>query len=92
MRERSYQYELANGDKVICEMRRVNDPRYPEGVIYTFRCMSSGGKTLFAVENSHGKSHVHWRNRKEFVDWDCETAHWKFHEMLKEHKLKTGLG
>lgn len=92
MRERSYQYELGNGDKVICEMRKVNDARYKEGVMYTFRCMSASGRTLFAVENSHGKPHIHWREKKEEVDWDCDTAYVKFDEMLREHKQKTNQG
>lgn len=91
MRERSFQYEFSNGDKVICEMKNVDDDRYKEGVMFTFRCMSADGKTLFAIENSHGKPHIHWRDRKEDVDWDWRTAYWKFHEMLDEHKKRFGL-
>ena len=92
MRERSFQYELDNGDRVICEMKRVRDSRYKEGVMYTFRCMSADGRTLFAVENSHGKPHIHWRDRKEDVDWGWETAYMKFDKMLREHKSRIGQG
>ena len=92
MRERSFQYELDNGDKVICEMKKVKDSRYKEGVMYTFRCMSADDVTLFAIENSHGKPHIHLKGRKEDVDWDWKTAYWKFDEMLREHKRNLRLG
>ena len=91
MRERSFKYEFNNGDKVICEMKNVKDARYKDGVMYTFRCMSADGDTLFAVENSHGQPHIHLKGRKEGMDWDWKTAYWKFYEMLQEHKKKLGL-
>jgi hypothetical protein len=90
MKEKHVEYALWNNDKAIIEIRKVKDPKYAEGVIFTFRCMSSEGKTLFAIENSHGQPHLHWRNRKEDVDWDWKTAYMKFDEMMDEHMKKIG--
>ncbi len=90
MHERRYQYSLINGDLVIYDVRKVNDPRYNDGIMYTFRCMSVEGKTLFAIENSHGQTHIHWREKKETAGYDWETAVMKFEEMLDEHKRKIG--
>lgn len=88
MKERVYSYSLINDDLVIYELKKINDTRYKDGVMFTFRCMSADGVTLFAIENSHGKSHIHLKGRKEDVDWDWQTALWKFKEMLAEHEKK----
>ena len=90
MKEKIYGYQLGNGDFVIVEVRKVNDSRYKEGIMYTLRCMSADGQTLFAIENSHGQPHIHWRDRKEDVEYGWKTAILKFEEMLKEHKRKIG--
>lgn len=89
MKEKSFKYSLANDDLVIIEIRKVRDSKYKDGLMFTFRCMSANGETLFAIENSHGKPHMHWRERKEYADYDCKTAMQKFDEMLREHKRKT---
>ena len=88
MKERNYSYSLINDDLVIYELKKVNDTKYKDGVMYTFRCMSADGDTLFAVENSHGKPHIHLKGRKEDVDWDWQTSLWKFKEMLVEHEKR----
>ncbi len=90
MKEKIYKYPLDNNDLVIYEIREVNDSKYKDGIMYTLHCMSADGKTLFAIENSHGKPHIHWRGRKEDADYGWKTAIQKFEEMLKEHKRKTG--
>jgi hypothetical protein len=92
MKEKHVQYALRNHDLVIIEIKPVDDPRYADGVMFTFRCMSADGKTLFAIENSHGKPHMHLKERKEDVDWGWETAYMKFEEMIAEHKRRIGQG
>ncbi len=88
MKERSSQYALRNDDIVIMEIRKVDDTKYQGGIMYTFRCMSANGETLFAIENSHGKPHIHYQHRKESVEYDWKTAWDKFDEMVQEHKKK----
>ena|SRR3989338_6596821 len=90
MRERTFKYSLRNNDLVICEVRCVKGTKYEGGVMFTFRCMSSDGKTLFAIENSHGQPHIHLGGRRESVEYDWKTAYWKFDQMLREHKRKIG--
>jgi hypothetical protein len=90
MKEKSYQYALNNDDLVIVEIKIVGDPKYNEGVMFTFRCMSSSGETLFAIENSHGKPHMHLGKRKQEAPSGWEAALHKFSEMLREHKKKIG--
>jgi hypothetical protein len=89
MKEKAYQYPLANGDLVVIEVRLVGNEKFKDGVMFTFRCMSSGGQILFAVENSHGKPHIHKGARKEGADLDWKAAFAKFDEMLLAHKKKT---
>ena len=79
---------LPNGDRVILEILKVDNPAYKDGVIYTFRCISENGETLFAVENSHGKPHIHLKDRKVETDWDWEQALAKFDEMVREHSKR----
>lgn len=79
---------LPNGDLVIIEIVDVGDSKCQDGIMFTFRCMSESGETLFAVENSHGKPHIHLKNRKEDVDWSWKVALAKFDEMIKEHRKK----
>ncbi len=88
MREKSYKYSLDNDDLVIIETKKVHDSKYNGGIMFTFRCMSADGALLFAIENSHGQPHIHWRDRKENVNYDWRTALQKFDEMLNEHKRK----
>ncbi len=82
---KKYERLLPNGDRVMVEAIKVNNPAFKDGIIYTFRCISESGETLFAVENSHGKPHIHLKERKFDTDWDWETALAKFDEMVKEH-------
>lgn len=79
---------LPNGDLVIIEIVDVGDSKYQDGIMFTFRCMSESGETLFAIENSHGKPHIHLKNRKEDVDWSWKVALAKFDEMVKEHRKR----
>lgn len=88
MKERCFQYALRNDDIVIVEIKKVYDSKYQDGIMYTFRCMSSNGETLFAIENSHGRPHIHYRHTKESADYDWKTAWDKFDEMVREHKRK----
>ncbi|GEM_PF-1046347 len=87
---KKYERPLPDGGIAIVEIIDIGDPKYRDGIMYTFRCMSEDGKMLFAVENSHGKPHIHWRNKKEYVDLDWKAAFLKFDEMLEEHIGKTG--
>lgn len=90
MKEKYVQYALRNDDLIIIEIKPVDDPKYKEGVMYTFRCMSASGETLFAIENSHGQPHIHLKGRKEDTNWGWKTAYGKFDEMVAEHKKRTG--
>ena len=86
---KKYERLLPNGDRVMVEAIKVNNPAFKDGIIYTFRCMSESGETLFAMENSHGKPHIHLKERKFDTDLDWEQALAKFDEMVREHRKKT---
>ncbi|MCX6771042.1 MAG: hypothetical protein NTX79_03230 [Candidatus Micrarchaeota archaeon] len=81
---KNYEYYVPSGERIIVEVLEVDDPKYKDGIMYTFRCLSSDDKTLFAVENSHGKPHVHLRGKKTDVDYDWKAAYAKFQGMLSE--------
>ena len=85
---RKYEKWLMNGDRVIVEILKVDDPKFKDGIIYTFRCMSEDGRTVFAIENTHGQPHIHLRTKKENVDYDWKTAYLKFEEMMDEREKK----
>ncbi|MCX6771406.1 MAG: hypothetical protein NTX79_05105 [Candidatus Micrarchaeota archaeon] len=89
---RKYERWLDNGDKVIVEILKVGNPKYKDGIIYTFRCMGKDGEVVFAIENSHGQPHIHRREKKESVDYGWKTAYLKFEEMVdeRERKIKEG--
>ncbi len=88
---KGYERWLPNGDRILVEAFKVNNPLYKYGVVYTFRCISENDETLFAVENSHGKPHIHLKERKIETDWDWEYALAKFDEMVREHERKLGM-
>lgn len=85
---KKYERLLPNGDRIIVEAFKVDNPIFKDGIIYTFRCMSEAGETHFAIENSHGKPHIHLKKRRFDTDWDWETALGKFDEMVTEHRKK----
>lgn len=85
---KKYEYWLPNRDRVIVEVLDVGNPRYKDGIMYTFRCMGESGQLRFAIENSHGQPHIHRRTRKEVVDYDWKTAFAAFDGMLREHAKK----
>lgn len=85
---KKHEYWLPNRDRVIVEVIDVGNPAYKDGIMYTFRCMKEDGEQLFAVENSHGRPHIHRKGRKEFVDYDWKAAFAAFDGMLKEHVKK----
>ena len=86
-----HEYWLENGERIIVEVLDVGDPKYDGGIMYTFRCMSGDGKTLFAVENSHGKPHVHLKGKKVEADYNWRQAYDKFDELKTEFERKIGL-
>ncbi len=88
MKETYFKYALQNDDLVIVEIRRVRSPKYIDGIMFTFRCMSANGETLFAIENSHGQPHMHLKGKKEDVDYDWKIAYGRFDGMVAEHKKK----
>ena len=88
---KNFERRLSNGDRAIIEVIDVNDPKYEDGVMYTFRCLSENGETLFAVENSHGVPHVHLKGRKFETNWGWKIAFEKFDEMLRERIRETGV-
>ena len=85
---RKYEKWLSNGDRVIVEAIDVGNPIYKDGIMYTFRCIDENGETLFAIENSHGKPHIHMKGRKIDVDWDWEKALAEFDKWVREHEKK----
>jgi hypothetical protein len=85
---RKYERWLENGDRVIVEILKVDSQKYRDGVIYTFRCIGKDRKTVFAIENSHGKPYIHKGERKEDVDFDWKTAYLKFEEMVDEREKR----
>jgi hypothetical protein len=89
---RKYERWLENGDRVIVDILKVDSPKYRDGIIYTFRCMGKDGQTVFAIENSHGRPHIHRKGGKEDVDCDWKTAYLKFEEMVDERdkRIKEG--
>lgn len=85
-----------NEDREIVEVIKLDDTRYKDGVIYTFRYLryveeSGAYETLFAVENSHGQPHMHIGERKYEVDYDWKQAFAKFDELRREYEGKIGL-
>jgi len=89
---RKYESWLMNGDRITVEMLKVDNPKFKDGVIYTFRCMGMDGELAFAIENSHGQPHIHLRDRKENLDYDWKTAILKFEEMVTEREKKIAEG
>jgi hypothetical protein len=87
---KNYERYLPNGDKAVVEVIWVDDPKYADGIIYTFRCISECGEQLFAVENSHGTPHVHLKGKKMETNWGWKVAFEKFDEMLQERTRKVG--
>ena len=85
---RKYEKWLSNGDRVIVEAIDVGNPMYKDGIMYTFRCIDENDETLFAIENSHGKPHIHMKGRKIDVDWDWEKALAEFDKWVREHEKK----
>ena len=81
---KNYEYCVPSGERIIVEVMEVDSSKYKDGIMYTFRCLSSEDKTLFAIENSHGQPHVHLRGKKTNVDYDWKAAYAKFQEMLEE--------
>ena len=49
---KNYEYYFPSGERIIVEVLEVGDPKYKDGIMYTFRCLSTDDKTLFALENS----------------------------------------
>jgi hypothetical protein len=87
---KKYERYLPNGDRAIVEVIDVDDWKYEDGIMYTFRCISWKGETLFAVENSHGKPHVHLKGKKEGTNWNWKVAFQKFDQMLRERLREEG--
>lgn len=84
---KKYEKWLPNGNRIIVEIINVGDAKYRDGIMYTFRCIDENKETVFAVENSHGKPHIHAKGRAievDFENWKMALA--KFDEMLGEHK------
>jgi len=86
---KKYEKWLSNGDRIIVEIIDTGNMKYRDGIMYTFRCLDENGETLFAVENSHGKPHIHLKGRAismDFENWKMALA--RFDEMLEEHKKR----
>jgi len=86
---KKYEKWLSNGDRIIVEIINVGDAKYKDGIMYTFRCIDENKETVIAVENSHGKPHIHAKGKTVEVDFE----NWKmalaaFDELLEEHKKK----
>ena len=82
-----------NWDKKIVEILDVEDEKYRNGLMYTFRYLKydEGAKkysTLFAIENNHGIPHIHRNGKKEFVDFDWKTAWAEFDRMVAEYRKR----
>ena len=86
---KKYEKWLSNGDRILVEIINVGDARYKGGIMYTFRCIDENKETVFAVENSHGKPHIHAKGKAievDFENWKMALA--AFDELLEEHKKK----
>ena len=93
---RDFKFEQPIKDRVVVQVIELDDTRYKDGVMYTFRYLryveeSGAYETLFAVENSHGQPHVHIGERKYEVDYDWKQAFAKFDELKSEYEKKIGL-
>ncbi|OIO21190.1 hypothetical protein AUJ17_02530 [Candidatus Micrarchaeota archaeon CG1_02_47_40] len=93
---RQYKKQYPNTDRKIVEVMKVDDARYADGIIYTFRYLRYEAKkeeyeTAFAIENSHGQPHIHRENKREDVDFDWKKAMSEFERMVKGYrKMKYG--
>jgi len=56
--------------------------------MYTFRCLADNDALLFAVENSHGKSHMHLKEQKIETNYDWRQAFKKFDELKSEYEKR----
>ena len=93
---RDFNFEQPNNDKIIVQAIRLNDARYKDGVMYTFRYLrrieSTGTyETAFAVENCHGQPHMHIGEETYEVDYDWKQAFAKFDELKSEYEKKISL-
>lgn len=85
---KKWEYWLEDGSRAIMEVLKVDDKRYEDGMRFSYRLLSADGETLFAIENEHGKPHIHRKNRKDDLDCDWETGMRKFKEMVRGHAIK----
>ena len=63
------EYWILGGSRAIIEVLEVDDPRFTEGLRFTYRLLASDGETVLAIENEHGSSHMHRRGRKTGLDF-----------------------
>lgn len=93
---KNYDKIFSNLDKMSVEVLWVKDELYKDGIMFTYRYLAyddATGKyeTAFAIENGHGKSHVHLKNKKEEIDVDWKRGLLMFEQMVKEYR-KTKYG
>ena len=82
---------LANGAVTLIQIFKVDDSRYPDGFSFTYRLMSAERKLLFAVENSHGRSHTHKGPRKEYSEFDWKQGLEMFSAEVREYKRRNNI-
>ncbi len=88
-----YDYQYPDMDRMVVQILKVDDDKYANGIIYTFRYLKydeekEGYRTEFAIENSHGAPHIHSGSRKELAEFGWKDALAEFEKRVNEHRKK----
>ncbi len=91
-----YRFVYPDMDQKVVDVVQLNEPKYMDGIKYDFtylKYVESSGEhvRILAVDNSHGRPHVHRAGREKEVDWDWEQAFNEFEKMVKEYRKRNNL-
>ncbi len=89
------EYTYENGDMRVIDILDVGDAAYRDGIKFNMAYLQRDPNTghlsrLFGIDNSHGPSHIHYKNREEEVDLDWKAAMERFTGMIQEHRRREG--
>ena len=91
-----YRFVYPDLDKKVVDVIQLEDLKYSDGIKYDFtylKYVESSGEhvRMLAVDNSHGKPHVHCAGREKDVDWNWTQAFNEFEKMIEEYRKRKHL-
>ena len=86
-----YRFIYPDSDQKVVDVIWVGDAKYPDGIKYDFTYLkyaeSSGEYArVLAVDNSHGKPHMHYAGLEKEVDWNWKQSFNDFKKMVSEYR------